>query len=102
MKSTETTHKARKKVIIGFMLAIMLVLSVGAVTYFSLNRLLGTVETLSEPSDRMQELNALLADVYQLDKVKGNFEPENDTSVAVNYLDKIEKKLNYQIGRAHV
>ncbi|QDH81415.1 response regulator [Echinicola soli] len=95
MKSTETTHKARKKVIIGFMLAIMLVLSVGAVTYFSLNRLLGTVETLSEPSDRIQELNALLADVYQLDKVKGNFETENDTSVAVNYLDKIEKKLNY-------
>ncbi|AWW29781.1 histidine kinase [Echinicola strongylocentroti] len=94
MKSTETTHKARKKVVIGFMLAIMLVLSVGAVTYFSLNRLLDTVETLSEPSDRMQELNSLLADVYQLDKVKGNFEAESDTSVAVNYLDKIEKKLN--------
>ncbi|GGZ39603.1 hypothetical protein GCM10007049_36170 [Echinicola pacifica] len=95
VKKKENTHKARKKVIIGFLLAIFLVLSVSGITYFSINKLLNTVETLSEPSDRMHQLNALLADVYQLDKVKGNFETRNDTTVTENYLDHIEKRLNY-------
>lgn|GEM_PF-629612 len=95
MKKQETTRKARKKVILGFLLAIILVLSVSAVTYFSLDKLLNTVESLSEPSDRIQQLNALLADVYQLDKVKGNFNSDGDSSVAENYLDLIEGRLDY-------
>ncbi|WP_460545452.1 hybrid sensor histidine kinase/response regulator [Echinicola sediminis] len=95
MKKRKTTRKARQKVIIGFLLAIFLVLSVSAVTYFSLDKLLNTVESLSEPSERIQQLNALLADVYQLDKVKGNFNPEGDSTVAENYLDLIEGRLNY-------
>jgi len=95
VKKQETTRKARKKVILGFLLAIILVLSVSAVTYFSLDKLLNTVESLSEPSDRIQQLNALLADVYQLDKVKGNFNSDGDSSVAENYLDLIEGRLDY-------
>ncbi|WP_200980225.1 ATP-binding protein [Echinicola sp. 20G] len=95
MKKPETTHKARRKVVVGFLLAIILVMSVSAITYFSLDKLLNTVETLSEPSERLNQLNALLADVYQLDKVKGNFKSDGDTTVAENYIDLIERRLDY-------
>ncbi len=89
-----TTHKARKKVILGFLLAIFLVLTVGGITYFSLKKLLGTVETLSEPSERVRQLNGLLAEVYQLDRIKGNVGLERDSVSGVNFLESIEERLN--------
>ncbi|UCS93438.1 response regulator [Echinicola marina] len=95
MKRKETAHKARKKVVLGFLLAIFLVLSVSAITYFSIDKLLNTAQNLSEPNDRIQQLNALLADVYQLDKVKGDFKAQADTTVTETYLDLIEGRLDY-------
>ncbi|WP_186758395.1 hybrid sensor histidine kinase/response regulator [Echinicola salinicaeni] len=95
MKRKETTHKARRKVVLGFLLTIFLVLSVCAITYFSIDKLLNTAQNLSEPNDRVQQLNALLADVYQLDKVKGDFKAQGDSTVTETYLDLIEGRLEY-------
>ncbi len=85
--------KARAKVISGFILAIFLSVSVCAVTYFSVKKLLDTVESLSEPSVKLKRLNELLADVYQLDKAKGIIPMENDSSEFIDYRSKIQNRI---------
>jgi CHASE3 domain sensor protein len=65
-------HRLGKKVIIGFLLAIFLVISVSVVTYVSISNLLVTVENLSKPNERLRQLNGLLADIYLLDASRGN------------------------------
>jgi signal transduction histidine kinase/CheY-like chemotaxis protein/HPt (histidine-containing phosphotransfer) domain-containing protein len=82
--------KTRAKVISGFILAIFLTVSVCAVTYFSVKKLLEKVESLSEPNDKLTRLNKLLADIYQLDKAKGIIPDENDSSEFIDYRFKIQ------------
>ncbi|MEX0883879.1 MAG: hypothetical protein WDZ72_10440, partial [Cyclobacteriaceae bacterium] len=69
---------ARTKVIIGFFLAICLIVGVVAVTYISVKKLLDSVESLSEPNEKLRNLNHLLAEIYQLDKSRSVF-IESDT-----------------------
>src|SRR5690554_734508 len=86
-------YKARAKVISGFVLAIFLTVSVCAVTFFSVRKLLDTVQALSAPSSKLMELNELLADVYQLDKAKGIIPSENDSSQFIDYRLKIQDRI---------
>lgn len=85
---------ARSKVISGFILAIFLSVSVCAVTYFSVKKLLDTVESLAEPSKKLMELNDLLADIYQLDKAKGIIPSEGDSSETVDYRREIQNRID--------
>jgi len=85
---------ARSKVISGFILAIFLSVSVCAVTYFSVKKLLDTVESLAVPSKKLMKLNELLADVYQLDKAKGLIPSEEDSSEIVDYRAKIQDRID--------
>ncbi|MEX2591671.1 MAG: ATP-binding protein [Anditalea sp.] len=94
-------YKARAKVILGFILAIFLTVSVCAVTYFSVKKLLDTVESLSEPSIKLRQLNELLADVYQLDKAKGSIPSENDSSEFIDYRFKIQSQIDELRSLAH-
>ncbi|HSJ69270.1 MAG TPA: ATP-binding protein [Anditalea sp.] len=91
MESSNSTFKARSRVITGFILAILLIVGVSVVTYFSVTKLLNTVEALAEPSERLRQLNGLLADIYQLDRAQGNV--ETDSAEEFNYLKKIENRL---------
>jgi signal transduction histidine kinase/DNA-binding response OmpR family regulator len=78
-------------VISGFLLAVVLILGVSMITYFSVRKLLDTVEALAEPSERLRQLNGLLADIYQLDRAQGKV--EGDTLQEINFLDRIEQRL---------
>jgi signal transduction histidine kinase/CheY-like chemotaxis protein len=60
-------YQVRSKVVVGFILAFFLVLGISAVTYFSIRNLLDTVQELTEPNEKLQQLNGLMADVYVLD-----------------------------------
>ncbi|MCL6258342.1 ATP-binding protein [Aquiflexum sp. TKW24L] len=60
-------YRVGGKVVTGFILAFFLVLGVSAVTYFSIRNLLDTVQDLTEPNEKLQQLNGLMADVYVLD-----------------------------------
>lgn len=60
-------YQVRGKVVIGFILAFFLVLGISAVTYFSIRNLLDTVQDLTRPNEKLQQLNGLMADVYVLD-----------------------------------
>jgi signal transduction histidine kinase/DNA-binding NarL/FixJ family response regulator len=84
---------ARIKVILGFFLAICLILGVGAVTYFSVKQLLESVESLSEPNEKLRNLNQLLADIYQLDKSRSVF-VEEDTSDNLDYYGQIQSEIS--------
>ncbi|MCH7399379.1 ATP-binding protein [Belliella sp. DSM 107340] len=67
------------KVVLGFVLATFLVLSVSVVTYISIRNLLQTVEDLSEPNEKLRQLNGLMADVYLLDMSKANRTSDKDS-----------------------
>lgn len=84
---------ARVKVIIGFFLAICLIVGVSAVTYVSVRKLLDSVESLSEPNEKLRELNYLLADIYQLDKSRVFF-TEEDTTEKVDYFSQIQERIS--------
>ena len=86
---------ARAKVISGFILAIFLTVSVCAVTYFSAKKLLDTVQSLAAPSEKLMQLNKLLADIYQLDKAKGIAPSAVDSADTVDYRVEIQDRLEY-------
>lgn len=83
---------ARIKVILGFFLAICLIVGAGVITYNSVNQLLDSVESLSEPNKKLRNLNQLLADIYQLDKSRSVF-VEEDTSHNLNYYNRIQEEI---------
>ncbi|WP_143961866.1 ATP-binding protein [Litoribacter populi] len=91
MDTSHNSYKTRARVIAGFVLALVLIVGVSMVTYFSVRKLLDTVEALAEPSERLRHLNGLLADIYQLDRAQGRV--EEDTQNGSNYLQKIEERL---------
>lgn len=86
-------YKARAKVISGFTLAVVLTCLICVVTYVSVRTLLVKVESLSEPSAKLRDLNELLADVYQLDKAKGIIPSEKDSTKFVDYRQKIQNHI---------
>lgn len=79
---------------LGFVLAVFLVIGVSAVTYFSIRNLLDTVESLSEPNEKLRQLNGLLADVYLLDMSKTERTSDKD-SVLEQTLDRVKKRLDW-------
>jgi signal transduction histidine kinase/HPt (histidine-containing phosphotransfer) domain-containing protein len=82
----------RKKVVAGFILAISLIAGVSTITYFSVKNLLESVDTLSEPNERLIEYNRLLSDVYKLDRT--GYVTGGDVPDSINFLKKIEERLN--------
>lgn len=83
---------ARTKVIIGFFLAICLIVGVVAVTFTSVKKLLDSVESLSVPNEKLRNLNYLLSDIYQLDKSRSVF-IEKDTANNINYFHQIQSRI---------
>ncbi|HSI76380.1 MAG TPA: ATP-binding protein [Lunatimonas sp.] len=84
----------RKKVVTGFILAISLIAGVSTVTYFSVKNLLESVDTLSEPNERLIEYNQLLSDVYRLDRT-GYLIGGDEVPDSLNYLEKIEQRIDF-------
>jgi len=90
---------ARIKVILGFFLAICLIVGAGAITYYSVTQLLESVESLSEPNEKLRNLNELLADIYQLDKSRSVF-AEEDSSQNLDYYNRIQEEIRKLEGMA--
>lgn len=86
-------YKARAKVISGFTLAVVLTFLICTVTYVSVRTLLETVESLSEPSNKLVQLNELLADIYQLDKAKSIIPSEEDSAEFIDYHQNIQRRI---------
>lgn len=91
---TNKNIKLRGKIVLGFLLASFLVISVSAITFFSIRNLLNTVENLSEPNEKLRQLNGLLADIYLLDVSKTELTSDKD-SVLEETLDRIKGRLEW-------
>lgn len=82
------------KVKIGFFLAVFLVISVSLITYFSIRNLLDTVENLSEPNEKLRQLNGLMSDVHLLDISREDRMTDKD-SVFNKALERIVARLDW-------
>ncbi|MDN3688203.1 ATP-binding protein [Cyclobacterium jeungdonense] len=82
----------RIKVISGFFLVSFLIVGAGVITFYSVDQLLESVESLSEPNQKLRNLNKLLADIYQLDKSRSVIS-EEDSSENVNYYRQIQQEI---------
>lgn len=105
-------YQVRSKVVVGFFLAFFLVLGVSTVTYFSISNLLDTVQELTRPNEKLQQLNGLMADVYILDVNKTERTSDKDSVSEVtrkrvkermdwlktNSVDSVEIRSYEQIG----
>jgi signal transduction histidine kinase/DNA-binding response OmpR family regulator len=89
LKKARDKIKFGGKIIGGFLLAIFFVIGISLITFFSIRNLLSTVENLTEPNERLQQLNGLLADVYLLDMSRGERTSEVDAALegALNRID---------------
>ncbi|MFD2034709.1 ATP-binding protein [Belliella marina] len=93
MKNSDKSQLS-SKVVLGFVLAILLVFSVSVVTYISIKNLLETVESLSEPNEKLRQLNGLMADVYLLEMSKANRTSDKDSTFNEAY-ERLVKRLNW-------
>jgi signal transduction histidine kinase/ActR/RegA family two-component response regulator len=89
---SKSKYQVGSKVIMGFVLSVFLVIGVSLVTYFSIRKLLDTVENLSEPNEKLRQINGLMADVYLLDMSKTERTSDKD-SVLEQTLDRVKKRL---------
>jgi signal transduction histidine kinase/DNA-binding response OmpR family regulator/CHASE3 domain sensor protein len=87
-------YQVGSKVVIGFILAVFLVITVSVITYFSITKLLDTVENLSEPNEKLTQLNGLLGDVYLLDMTKTERTSDKD-SVLEETLKRVKERLDW-------
>lgn len=82
------------KVIMGFVLAAVLVVGVSIITFYSIQKLLSTVENLTEPNEKLRQLNGLMADVYLLDMSKTERTSDKD-SVLEDTERRIKERLDW-------
>lgn len=94
MFKSKKKYQVGSKVVIGFILAAFLVVTVSVVTYFSISKLLDTVENLTEPNEKLTQLNGLLADVYLLDMSKTERTSDKD-SVLDETLARVKGRLDW-------
>lgn len=94
MFKSKKKYQVGSKVVIGFILAAFLVVTVSVVTYFSISKLLDTVENLTEPNEKLTQLNGLLADVYLLDMSKTERTSDKD-SVLDETLARLKERLDW-------
>jgi hypothetical protein len=94
LSKSKSKYQLGSKVVLGFVLVVFLVIGVSAVTYFSIRNLLDTVESLSEPNEKLRQLNGLLADVYLLDMSKTERTSDKD-SVLEQTLDRVKSRLDW-------
>ncbi|RZS96278.1 hybrid sensor histidine kinase/response regulator [Cecembia calidifontis] len=87
-------YQVGNKVVVGFILSAFLVVSVSVITFYSIRNLLNTVENLSEPNEKLRQLNGLFADVYLLDMSKTERTSDKD-SVLEETLNSIKRRLDW-------
>lgn len=99
LSRTRTKYQLGNKVILGFILSGFLVIGVSAVTYFSIRNLLDTVESLSEPNEKLRQINGLMADVHLLDMSKTERTSDKDSALEQS-LEKVKDRLNWLKGNS--
>ncbi len=93
MKKLTPVSKTAGKVIIGFFLAAIFLIGVAGLTYYTLNRLLLTMEELAQPNQKLNILNELQSEIIQITQV-GQSGAESDIRVQDSTIKSLETKLD--------
>jgi len=66
MKKNNPSSKTAGKVVFGFLFAAIFLIGIAGLTYYTLNRLLRSMDELTQPSEKLDLLNELQADIIQI------------------------------------
>ncbi|WP_026954685.1 hybrid sensor histidine kinase/response regulator [Algoriphagus vanfongensis] len=77
MKKRSPNTIAAGKVVLGFFFASIFLIGVAGLTYYTLNRLLETMEQLSAPNKKLDTLHSLQAEIIQISQID-RFGPDGD------------------------
>lgn len=92
MKKVNPPSKTARKVVIGFFFAAIFLIGVAGLTYYTLNRLVDTVAELAEPNQKLNLLNELQTEIFQISQIE-QFGEEGDFRVKDSTLKSLDEKL---------
>ncbi|EAZ80768.1 ATP-binding protein [Algoriphagus machipongonensis] len=93
MKKNSPSSKTASKVVIGFIFATIFLIGVAGLTYYTLNRLVKTVAELAEPNQKLNLLNELQAEIFEVSQIE-SVGPKGDFRVQDSTINSLNKKLD--------
>ncbi len=99
MKRLTPNTKTAGKVVVGFFLAAIFLIGVAGITYYTLNRLMDTMEELAQPNQKLNLLNELQAEIFRTTQLEQQG-PEGDFRVQDSTIQILELKLDLLEERA--
>lgn len=108
MKRLTPKTNTAGKVVIGFFLAAIFLIGVAGLTYYTLNRLMDTMEELAQPNQKLNLLNELQAEIFkttQIDQLgpKGDFRVQDSTiRLLEGKLDLLDEMASDSVEKSNV
>ncbi len=93
MKRLTPKTNTAGKVVLGFFLAAIFLIGVAGLTYYTLNRLMDTMEELAQPNQKLNLLNELQAEIFKTTRID-QLGPKGDFRVQDSAIRILEEKLN--------
>lgn len=93
MKRLTPKSNTAGKVVIGFFLAAIFLIGVAGLTYYTLNRLMDTMEELAQPNQKLNLLNELQAEIFKTTQIE-HLGPKGDFRVQDSTIQLLEGKLD--------
>ncbi|WP_296704315.1 ATP-binding protein [Algoriphagus sp.] len=108
MKKVNPPSKTASKVVIGFFFAAIFLIGVAGLTYYTLNRLVDTVAELAQPNKKLNLLNELQAQIFQVSQIdqvgaEGDFRVKDSTLNSLNQkLSQLEELASDTVEQANI
>ncbi|MDI1322824.1 MAG: ATP-binding protein [Algoriphagus sp.] len=93
MKRLTPNTNTAGKVVVGFLLAAIFLIGVAGLTYYTLHRLMDTMEELAQPNQKLNLLNELQAEIFKTTQID-QLGPEGDFRVQDSTIRFLEAKLD--------
>ncbi len=89
MKKVNPSSKTANKVVIGFFFAAIFMIGLAGLTYYTLNRLVDTVDELAKPNQKLKVLSELQSEIFQISQIEqfgtqGDFRLQDSTINSLN------------------
>lgn len=94
MKKLTPKVNTASKVIIGFFFAAIFLIGIAGLTYYTLNRMLETMDELAQPNQKLNVLNELQTEIIQITRVS-----QGDSAVDIRVKDSTVLSLNSKLDQ---
>ncbi|WP_075352231.1 hybrid sensor histidine kinase/response regulator [Algoriphagus marinus] len=94
MKKLTPKVNTASKVILGFFFAAIFLIGIAGLTYYTLNRMLETMDELSQPNQKLNVLNELQTEIIQITRVS-----QGDSAVDIRVKDSTVLSLNSKLDQ---